>query len=235
MGNEPRVYVSFDSWAFHEFLPPIRSYSELLLQRVLPIFDDLDGEAKRVEQEVLSWPWEESNYDEAFQTARELSVEQVWEFMELRSVFLATGVSGLHHLFEKQVYKHLNRELRCGNAINDWNIVSIIFEKLKNKVGFDVPCTDLKDRISEKNIQELRLVANAIKHGEGRSLKKLKKMSAPVVSNERLEEDCDVGPRSILGVDISINSEYLIRYTYAITKFWEISGTYWTLYSDIYK
>jgi hypothetical protein len=223
--------VSIGPWAYRYFAPPIESYADILLNRVIPIFDDVDGEQERASDEVISSSgWGPDDYEHAIESAYEIGIDRALQFMELRSVFLATGVSGLFHLFEKQLYKHVNRELDSWlvKPINNWNDARSIFEKLTYKMeNDDRESTELSDAFSDPNLSELRLVANAVKHGDGRSLEQLNSKGAAVVNADRLENDWTVGAFSILNVSIAILPEDVERYRDAFLRFWGTEGTYW--------
>lgn len=232
------INAHFGSWLYGVNAPQIEGYVDILLARVISLFDDVDGEQERAAEEVLNWPgWGPDDYERAMETAYEISIDKALQFMELRSVFLATGVSGLFHLFEKQVYKHLNHELsdwmkkdasgRIIQPIQFWKDARIIIERLKYKSATDdTETTELRDAFSAPVITELRLVANSVKHGEGDSYDKLKKMNACVVSEERLENEWSIGPYSILGVNIAITPDDVERYKNALLAYWQLDGLY---------
>lgn len=223
-----RVSVSFSRWSRDVFAPEIEAYVRILLERVLPIFDDVDGEADRAAQEVLASPsWGAYSYEDALEAAHDRSIESALQFMELRSVFLTMGAAGLFHLFEKQVYKHFNTELRYWfTAITEWNDIEEIIKKLIGPIDEDGARTKLQARFSDADLYELRLVANAIKHGEGRSYSQLMKMGALVVNENRLQNDWTVGTHSILRVNIAMLPEDIERYRDAILRFWRIDGNF---------
>src|SRR6185312_11195078 len=102
----------------------------------------------------------EAAYEHAFDAAI--------QFMEMRSVFLTTGVSGLFHLFERQLYRHLNKELAAWlqTPITEWRDVAFIIPKFDGKWGRLHPCLNLVEAFRDPDLQELRLVANAVKHGQ---------------------------------------------------------------------
>lgn len=228
---DDRLTVSFDSWTYRRFAPEIQSYSRVLLERVIPIFDEVDNEQERASDEVLRSPhWGPDDFEQAMETAYETGIEKALEFMELRSVFIAIGVSGMFHLFEKQLYTHLNHELRFWlvNPINKWHDVQSVIRKFNRVTGPDESdSSELWDTFSNSDLTELRLLANAIKHGEGPSYEQLKKMGAAIVSPDRLGGVFCVGPFSILGVSESIQPQDIERYRDAILKFWKIEGTFW--------
>jgi hypothetical protein len=221
------LWLSFDEWSARMYEARTVAYCELLESRILPIFDDIEGEKQRVATAVLTWPgWGEDDSESAFEAAHESGTDAALQFMELRSVYAATGVSGLFHLFEKQLYEHLNRELEghLDRPINTWVNVRNLFEAFNKKNG--TPSTELLDTLEAPDLRELRLVANAIKHGPGRSLQELVYINAPVVDSARLEEDFTVGPYSILGVSISIHPEDIERYRNAALGFWSLRGDF---------
>ena len=224
------VTISFGPWEHRLFAPEIDSYVEILLKRIVPIFDDVDGEQERISNEVLSSScWGPDDYDQAMEAAYETGIDKALQFMEMRSVFLAAGVSGLFHLFEKQIYKHLNRELRnwLVSPIINWNDARSVIEPMIYEIGTGRTKSEKLQKVFfDPNIKELRLVANSVKHGGGHSFKELKRMNAVVVSESRLEGDWTVGPYSVLGVNVAILPEDVIRYRDAILRFWKVEGTF---------
>ena len=164
--------VCFGSWNMSRFGSPIQHYGDILKSRVMPIFDDLDGEQRRAADEVLNASyWRPDDYGTAIEAVYEHSREHTLQFMELRAVFLATGVAGLFHLFEKQLYRFLNHELRQNlvKKIDRWEDAAAAIEALDQPRYADSGQTALQLAFNAPAIKELRLVANVVKHGEGRS------------------------------------------------------------------
>src|SRR5439155_1385630 len=80
----------------------------------------------------------------------------------------------------------------------------------------------------DDHLRELRLVANAVKHGDdGPSWRELRAMQAPVTSADRLEKDWTVGEFSTLNVSISVRAADVRRYQAAIQRFWKLAGADW--------
>jgi hypothetical protein len=161
--------------------------------------------------------------------AYEQSMDAAVEFIEMRGVFLATGVSGLFHLFEKQMYVHLNKELAgwLSKPINQWRDIESIIPKFMNEFDSTEENTKLADAFNDKDLLELKLAANAIKHGIGSSYDNLVKANASVVSQSRLEDEWSISPYSILGIAISISPEDIRRYRDSILRFWKTEGEFW--------
>jgi hypothetical protein len=225
--RDPVVWFGAASQAI--FAQPIKHYVSILITRVVPIFDDLDGEEQRAADAVLNARyWNEENYHEAIEAAIDHSRDHILEFMELRSVFLTTGVVGLFHLFEKQLLRHLNHELAHNlfKEIKSWKEASEAIDALNRPAG-PSGRTILQDALRDRDLQELRLVANAVKHGEGSSYDDLKALRAAVVDPTRIENDWTVGPFSTFGVPLIIEPEDVRRYEAAVLRFWALDGTFW--------
>ena len=103
--------IWIDDWIYQYFAPEVQSYCDILLNRITPIFDDLDGEEARAAKTFLDAipAYEGEDHDATVEAAYEHALEHVMHFMEMRSVFLTVGVSGLFHLFERQLYRHINK------------------------------------------------------------------------------------------------------------------------------
>ena len=229
MSDQLQIWI--DGWVHRHFAPEIESYCNILLNRVIPIFEDFDGEGEKAANEFLGCARAppDADYHEVLEAAYEHAQEHVMQFMEMRSVFLAAGVSGLFHLFERQLYKHINKELDqwLTSPIADWRTLEDIIPKFDRKYGEDKPCSDLLDAFRDSDLLELRLVANTVKHGDdGQSHKQLVVQKARVVEPERLANDFTVGPYSILKVNISVHVNDVERYRDAILRFWSLKGTF---------
>lgn len=228
---EGHLEIAFGSWVDRHFSPSIESYCSILLDRVLPVFDDPNGEHKRAADDFMqeTSSWFVDDYDSAVEAAYEHARDHTMQFLEMRAVFLATGVSGLFHLFEKQLYRHVNNELQrwLTSPICRWQELEEMIPKFDRKWGRDAPCQDLVDVFLDADLEELRLVANALKHGnDGQSYQQLVKNQAIVVRPERVENDWTAGPHSILGVAISVQVDDVKRYRDAIRRFWKVDGTF---------
>jgi hypothetical protein len=226
--------VCFGAWNASMFGAPIRHYAEILKSRVMPLFDDLDGEQQRAADEVLNASgWGPDDFEAAMDAAHEHSIDHTVQFMELRTVFLATGVAGLFHLFEKQLYRFLNHELRrnISKKIDRWEEAADAIDALDQPKGPDGQ-TALRAAFNNDDIKELRLVANVVKHGEGRSYDELKSMGSRVVEPRRVESDFTVGAHSVFGVALAIDRDDIERYVAALLCFWTLKGTFWARLPD---
>ena len=111
--REARLEIALGGWVDRRFSPSIESYCDILIDRIVPVFDDPGGEQKKAADDFLkvASSWFSDDYGSAVEAAREHASDHMMQFLEMRAVFLATGVSGLFHLFEKQLYRHVNKEV----------------------------------------------------------------------------------------------------------------------------
>jgi hypothetical protein len=226
-----QLEIALGAWVYRHFMPNIDSYCDILLNRIDPIFMNVDAEEKRAYEEFLTGaPAYYADDDEsAYEAAHEHAQEHCYQFIEMRSVFLATGVSGLFHLFEKQLYLHINKELKgwLTTPVTSWRDLDDLIPKFDRKWREDVQCLDFVEAFRDADLKELRLVANTIKHGsDGQSYKELVRSGAVVVDEERVKEDWTAGPYSTFGVSLSVQVDDVRRYQAAIRRFWEVDGTF---------
>ena len=229
--QEPHLSIAFGGWVYSYFAPHIESYCDILLNRIDPIFEDVEGEQKRVADNFLevAASWYGDDYDSAVDAAFDHARDHALQFMEMRAVFLATGVGGLFHLFEKQLCKHINKELKrwLESPVTKWRDLNELIPKFDRKWGQNQPCPDLLNAFRDDDLNELRLVANAVKHGDtGLSYKQLLKNKARVVDPARLEDDWTVGLYSIFTVNLSVQADDIKRYRNAVLRFWRIDGEF---------
>lgn len=228
MNDALRVW--FGSFVHGAFGPAITHYADILLNKVAPLFDDVEKEQERRAQEILASPgWGPDDYDRAMEAAYDESISHAISFMEMRSLYLATGVSGLFHLFEKQVLKHLNHELDgwLVEPLTEWKDAAGIIDKLTHRDG-EGDAKELSRNFRNPSLKELRLVANAVKHGKGRAYTSLQTMGARVVDPLRIKDDWTISEFSPLSIPILIEPADIARYRDAILQFWSTEGSYWT-------
>ena len=209
------------------YSPAVRTYADMLLDRVVPIFENVEAEQERLASAAMA---AFSRYCDDESYAADLAYERATEgtlmFMEMRGVFLATGTAGLFHLFERQLYKFLNHELERSEAadrVRDWRDVEQVVKALSVS-----RCRGqtLQAAFNDPDLQELRNAANAVKHGEGRSLDALRAARAPIVAAERVRGDYAANELSALGVPISIQPDDVRRYRDSLLRFWSLDGTF---------
>ena len=155
------------------FLPDIKTLARTLTMRLLPTFDNLHHEADQVSLDTwnsAAYPEETDPGDLADHALNEGLIH--FQTMELiRQSVLNMFASGLWHAFEQtMLILHRQELLEFHEERNPelWN-----FHHIKQRLkaaGFDVETSK-----SWPSLSELQLLANTIKHGDGRSCDELKK------------------------------------------------------------
>lgn len=224
--------IYMDQSAKKVFAPALKQYASVLLEKIMPVFDDLDGEQQRAGDEFLDSLSPHTDYDSAMDAAYDHSIDHVLLFQEMRSTFLAAGVAGLFHLFERQIYRHLKRETRDYQLTDTKDQPFIIDEISKVEEllrcftkGHNVLGQTIKEAWEDPDLVEARLVANAVKHGTGKSYDKLRQIKARVIDPVRVEADFTVGDFTS-NSPLVIEPEDVIRYRDAMLRFWQVRGSF---------
>lgn len=163
------------------FVAEIDAIAGAIFNRVLPVFDSVNEEAERVEQQ--EWDrrgqlWSEDEGDPAADAehARDLAVDYLLTMERVKQGTLNLLGAGLYHLVEQQML----RFLRCGvlgageehraRSDDNWGrLVSL--SELKRRLNDEG--VDLASLQSWSAIEQLQLFANTVKHAEGWSYEKL--------------------------------------------------------------
>lgn len=157
-----------------EFRPQINALADVLEKRLLPTFDNVEEEAENIAENT----WEEFMSMPATGEEDPGSLAEIAEQAGVSHYILLTGVrqgmvnlfaAALYHLFEQQLMLFHRKELLDLTEENESRHFSSkeIVRRLE-RAGINVE----KFRAWSK-IEELRLVANTVKHAEGQSAKQL--------------------------------------------------------------
>lgn len=230
----PTLYI--DSSEERIYAPAVELYTEILLRRLAPLFNDLDREQEAATEAAFHrFGWSD-DVEGAAEAAYEAGISHVILFQEMRSIFIAAGVSGLFHLFERQLYRFLNGELerfgwtdkKTGKKttpnIDCWRDAIECVQRFSILHGGKGQT--LEQALSSVDLNELREVANAVKHGPGRALNALKGMAAVVASPSRVERDGTARLHTHFGLPIVIDQEDILRYRDAILGVWKAHGLF---------
>lgn len=209
-----------------KYTAQIAKYVETLECRLLPTFDGLRGEVEAMTQsrseayeqseQIQSWLPPEQAHEAIFEAAMEhydmaLSIKQ-----GLHNMFAA----GLFHLFEQQVQEFHMKALYQARMRFAHDVLKLWDAHL----GVDV--LNAKDR---HNLDELRELANTVKHGDGRAAEVLYKLNPVLFQNEwdrQLPPDFGVIVHKpslfapMYGEDIYVQLSDIHRYRDALATVW---------------
>lgn len=202
------------------YIPQLNAQVEALERRLLPTFDDIDQEATRVRDETLlaleGFGSSEGHGEIAFAKG----LEHYEMLSGIRQGLINMFASGLYHLFEQQVQEMNSRFLQQGSS----RYISDIMKAWERGLGRNV--------LAQQDwncLNELRLLANTVKHGDGDSSKDLHSVNPdlfhpPVARDFELLDG--VLPRKppvykpMIGEDIYATLEDVKRYHTQVVAIW---------------
>jgi hypothetical protein len=215
------------------FAPKASFLSHAIEERVLPLFDNIEAESNRLAEEAFQrlGSLAASDYTDMgdlAESAREVGLAHYESMMGLRQGMLNLFAAALHHLLEQQLLAFHRRQVLHPAEEYDQGLFSTkIIRARLGKAGIDI--TQFK---CWPKIEELRLVANTVKHADGDSAERLQQLRhelfvPPVLRETRL------GSRKwrrrveapILGRDLYVEPSDLDAYAKAVACFWEELAT----------
>jgi len=212
-------FLYFDYYLCHIHTEKVRIISRVCRDKILTAFSDIENDVeKEMERLANEYPFDPDYHDpeNVMEWAYEKGIDYGIDLSETKCLFIAFSAIALYHDWEKSIISFLKREISRNNSvpkISKW--VHIL--KWLNK--YDTPI-ELYDFYHDLN--ELRLVSNAIKHGEGPSFDELKKINTAILSPKQNGiYSSSSGEHSLLGVDLYIEQSDFERYEAALLKFWD--------------
>ena len=201
----------------------ISQFVDLFILKLNPVFENIDKEAEEHGNEFFNnacghgdpesidpGDFAEEAMDRAFKH---------WEFLNHgKYVLLASWHVALYEAFEQQLRSYLYKELS-----HDFNLsINHVFSKFNDmkKVLF-LYQINLASLNGLKQIDELRLLCNVIKHGEGASANDLRKKRPELIKMVNDIELLDLYNSSLLEGVLEISDKTLAEFGNAINDFWE--------------
>ena len=171
----PRHYGLYPVHIRSHFIRQIDLYAAFPKDRIWPAFDNIDAEAKKVEDEtyrqLLS---RSSSEDPDIASLGERAAEEASDFIhamrKMKQAQINLQTVGLYHLFEQQLFEiHRRLEFWAGRLKPT---AEFPLDQVKN--AFKVDGVEIEKLPAWNKVYELSLVANCAKHGEGHSCQKLR-------------------------------------------------------------
>jgi hypothetical protein len=223
----------------HLPLGNLRAYLEFLFRDVLPPFGNLERRAEQLAEEKLrrSGSYDDpGKYDPAIDAdaRNEAAIDYYVPLVPLRQTILNLVAAGLFHLLEQQLAESC-RDTAFHVPPPDDTSLGDIAKWYRNHFDFD-----LKTLATWPKIDELRILANAVKHGEGQSAGELRKLRpqlfqrpdfVEIESDPEMFEDANAGTKEVCpmpssrvsaplaGADIYVTEELLREYGDAAVSF----------------
>jgi hypothetical protein len=210
----------------NSFQEPFRLYIDTFIHKILPVFSNIDEEARKVAKEHFKSLGRNFNPD--YHDEGDFA-EQAWEkgldyydgmsLMQYNTRLM--WVSTLYQFWEQQVRKYLFEEINrtheigsfkdfCAKGIPQIKKVFLEFEQ------------DLESLSSWEDINELRLLANVIKHGDGGSASQLQKLRPDFFKNEISDTNLlELYKNTLTNIVLNVKDEDYTRYCESLIEFWD--------------
>lgn len=205
----------------------VRMYSRALPERLLPAFSDLNAEADEFMKSeakrlgALSI-FAEDDGSGVWEQAHDDAVAWYTTMQGIRQGTINLHAVGLRHLFEQQLF--------------DFGFYARLFERRRADYARDKEALEQNGIVvSEfkcwKDLEELRLLANAVKHAEGSAAENLRKIRpqlfiAPFAEEAGTAElasflKAPVIRQPLAGDDLYVRESDISRYSAAVEGFWD--------------
>lgn len=218
-------------WAYQikaNFIPGIDFFTHCLEEKIIPAFDSIDREADEVEREAFENPpgyIDPENYDPA--DAAENAFERGLEYYQWMKGMLQGVINlfaaGLYHLLEQQLLLFHRQELLRFDEKNNISLLNLREAKSRLSTHGII----IENFNSWPKINELRLVANTVKHADGPSAIELRSECPDLFSRSItslvIESNTVQGPVStpLTGDSIYISQSEFNKYVSSVKEFWD--------------
>ncbi len=208
------------------YIAEIIAFEKTYKHKIFPIFENIEQEADKFAQEKFEKLCRNNAYNEYADEAsfaestNDETISYYGELSIAKYQITATSISSLYHLWEQQIRKFLFCEISHSKNLD--------FKKFCCNV-----MDDIKERLPKYNIEiekfstynklnEHRLLTNVIKHGDGDSATKLRKINETLLKKNDFSNFLDT---TFLEKNLNINQDLFFDYAKNIKEFWnELPG-----------
>ncbi|MBU4350312.1 hypothetical protein KJ830_08930 [bacterium] len=202
----------------------ISTYVEIYFQKLLPVFKDIESDADKCANDFydnfMSRPTSDDFIDPSSiaEEALEIGIEH-YSYLKLGKYRLtATWHATLYQLWEQQSRLFLFREMS--------HVCNIQFETFctnlsEIKKKFKLHNVDIESFSCWPQIDELCLLCNVIKHGDGDSAKRLRKIKPALFKQEDNIDYMKIYKTTLLEETLNLNEMTLQNYRDALLSFWD--------------
>ena len=225
------MILNYDYWTNvfqSEFSVQLSALVEALEERILPAFGGIEEEAMKASRtawnsHMLSGSGDEDPGNFA-ENAEQVGVSYYMLLDGTRQGILNLFAAALYHAFEQQILLFHRMAVLRPEEQNDQKLFTLFTFKARLKdVGIDVAKFD-----SWSIVDELRLVANTVKHAEGNAATKLHALRPDLFEHPKVAElggTFEFGaPRvfqPLVGEDLYVSIQDVLAYRDALLQVWQ--------------
>ena len=208
-----------------EFVPQLHAIVNALEKRLLPNLkkEKIGEEADRIAEE----DWEQfisstsvmGNEDPAYFADRALNagIAHYTLMYGIRQGMLNLFAAALYHAFEQQImFFHRKNVLDLDEESDLEKFKMTVFQSRLKEYG-----TDIKNFACWSKIDELRLVANTVKHAQGNSSHKLRKIRPDMFNHPCLSQGSYSVFQPLAGDDLYVSLQDVKDYRDHLVRFWQ--------------
>jgi hypothetical protein len=202
----------------------ISDYVEIYSQKLLPVFKDIESDANKIRDDsydnLMSQPAYGDFIDPSSiaEDAKDIGIEH-YSYLKLGKYSLtATWHATLYQVWEQQSRRFLFKEISRVYNI-PFETFYINLSKIKEKFKFYN--VDIESFSCWPQINELSLLCNVIKHGDGYSAKELRKIKPTLFKQEEGTDHMEIFKTTLLEETLNINEMTLQNYRKALLSFWD--------------
>lgn len=219
---------SWEPYIRKQLMRQAELFIDSVSNRLLPTFENTDKEASEVEEQELERLYScfgspDTDPADLAERARDAGIDHYMMLEAVKQSLLNVAAVTLYHLFEQQLFVFLRREILHPSEENNVSLIKIlVFKERCLRHGVDV-----EQFHSWPTINEMRLVANTVKHAEGTSANELRKIRPDLFINPILKDsevrfsgNCRLY-MPIGGEDLYLSVKDLDVYKRMIIDFWD--------------
>ena len=204
-------------------LTELNTYAEVFAARITSAFANLEMEANAVTDRAYSeWSTTAGPDCDPFRAQESAYFEGVGYYEAVDSVrqgLFNLILAGLFHLFEQQVITLLDREVPPPPTPPSTNNTLLRVKQTLLPLGLDITTF-----ASYSKLDELRLVANTVKHGDGFSASELLSR-APHLFEEHIVDGSSLPLRPLFGEGLRLTEAHFSSYKNSLEAFWHELAT----------
>jgi hypothetical protein len=215
-----------------EFVPQLHAIVDVLEKRTLPAFAGIEQEAEAVSEEAweafMSGPGTGNEDPGDFAEAAEQAGVSHYMLLDgIRQGMVNLFAAALYHAFEQQAMLFLRKQILDRRDENNPKFFQMSeFQKRLKVLGIDI----IKFS-SWARVDELRLVANTVKHAEGDAARKLHSLRRDLFEDPKTNT---LGPslaksrprifQPLVGEDLYVSLADVRQYRDSLVGFWKELG-----------
>lgn len=212
---------------------PYQLFIKTYQERIEPIFDNIEKESDKIGEKFLDECSESFNPDcddpsDYYEAANDRRINYYENMSLMKYNTKLMWISTTFQFWEQQVRKFLYKELKRTHIPTYKDGTEKPFRAFCSNGFFEIEekfnyfGQDLNKLNSWNKINELRLLTNTIKHGDGPAAKKLKKIRKDIFECDFL--DCDLlelNRSTLTEITLNVTTEDFIIYCNSLIEFWE--------------